>query len=44
MCVSGGQLQTEEGCDGWVVSSESCSFGAIGAKLYCEVMPGMTFM
>lgn len=30
----------KEGCDGWVVSSESCSFGAIGARLYREVLPG----
>ena len=26
--------------DGWVVSSESCSFGGIGAKYYREVLPG----
>lgn len=26
--------------DGWVVSSESCSFNSIGAKYYREVLPG----
>lgn len=26
--------------EGWVVSSESCSFQAIGAKYYREVIPG----
>nr|XP_006000233.1 PREDICTED: amidophosphoribosyltransferase [Latimeria chalumnae] len=26
--------------EGWVVSSESCSFQSIGAKYYCEVQPG----
>lgn len=30
----------EDGCDGFVVSSESCSFGAIGARYYREVLPG----
>ncbi|KAL4230340.1 hypothetical protein ACF0H5_010723 [Mactra antiquata] len=35
-----GQRQTDDSCDGWVVSSESCSFGAIGARLYREVLPG----
>ena len=25
---------------GWVVSSESCSFGGIGARYYREVLPG----
>lgn len=33
----------EEGCAGWVVSSESCSFGAIGARFYREVLPGNGF-
>ncbi|KAF4070940.1 hypothetical protein AMELA_G00279170 [Ameiurus melas] len=32
----GGEKDTE----GWVVSSESCSFQSIGAKYYCEVRPG----
>ncbi|WAQ98106.1 PUR1-like protein [Mya arenaria] len=37
----GSMLQNgEDSCDGYVVSSESCSFGAIGAKLYREVLPG----
>ncbi|XP_056010427.1 amidophosphoribosyltransferase-like [Ostrea edulis] len=26
--------------DGWVVSSESCSFNSIGAKYFREVLPG----
>ena len=30
----------EEICEGWVVSSESCSFQSIGAKYYREVLPG----
>ncbi|CAI5678483.1 unnamed protein product [Oreochromis niloticus] len=30
----------EEDTDGWVVSSESCSFQSIGAKYYREVLPG----
>ena len=30
----------ETECEGWVVSSESCSFQAIGAKYYREVLPG----
>lgn len=29
--------------DGWVVSSESCSFNSIGAKYYREVLPGEFF-
>ncbi|XP_064636847.1 amidophosphoribosyltransferase-like [Lineus longissimus] len=34
--------ENEYGCDceGWVVSSESCSFQAIGAKYYREILPG----
>lgn len=28
--------------DGYVVSSESCAFQAIGAKYYREVLPGQT--
>ena len=27
-------------CDGWVVSSESCSFQSIGAAYHREVLPG----
>uniref|UniRef100_A0A7N6A3C3 Amidophosphoribosyltransferase n=1 Tax=Anabas testudineus TaxID=64144 RepID=A0A7N6A3C3_ANATE len=30
----------EEDTEGWVVSSESCSFQSIGAKYYREVLPG----
>ena len=26
--------------EGWVVSSESCSFNAVGAAYYREVLPG----
>ena len=31
----------EELCEGWIVSSESCSFQSVGAKYYREVFPGM---
>uniref|UniRef100_A0A668A2V3 Amidophosphoribosyltransferase n=1 Tax=Myripristis murdjan TaxID=586833 RepID=A0A668A2V3_9TELE len=35
------KLHTSEGdTEGWVVSSESCSFQSIGAKYYREVLPG----
>ena len=30
----------EQMVDGWVVSSESCSFNSIGAKYFREVLPG----
>ncbi|KAK2811562.1 hypothetical protein Q5P01_000193 [Channa striata] len=30
----------EQDTEGWVVSSESCSFQSIGAKYYREVLPG----
>ena len=30
----------EDEMEGWVVSSESCSFQAIGARYYREVLPG----
>ncbi|KAK7889592.1 hypothetical protein WMY93_025152 [Mugilogobius chulae] len=30
----------EEDTEGWVVSSESCSFQSIGARYYREVLPG----
>ncbi|KAK7489850.1 hypothetical protein BaRGS_00018872 [Batillaria attramentaria] len=30
----------ESDIDGWVVSSESCSFNAVGAAYYRDVMPG----
>uniref|UniRef100_A0A6Q2YEV6 Amidophosphoribosyltransferase n=1 Tax=Esox lucius TaxID=8010 RepID=A0A6Q2YEV6_ESOLU len=33
-------LAGEGDTEGWVVSSESCSFQSIGAKYYREVMPG----
>lgn len=32
--------EEEEGTEGWVVSSESCSFQSIGAKYFREVLPG----
>ena len=31
---------SNEGVDGWVVSSESCAFTSIGAKFFREVLPG----
>lgn len=36
-CWSGAE---EEDTEGWVVSSESCSFQSIGARYYREVLPG----
>ncbi|KAH3842001.1 amidophosphoribosyltransferase-like [Dreissena polymorpha] len=39
-CTGNVSLQADDSCEGWVVSSESCSFGAIGARLYRDVMPG----
>jgi amidophosphoribosyltransferase len=42
--ISGISIADKEGSDseteGWVVSSESCSFTSIGAKYYREVIPG----
>ena len=34
------KLVDDEECDGWIVSSESCSFQSIGASYYREVLPG----
>ena len=38
--VSMFNLGVDEGCEGYVVASESCSFGAIGARYHREVLPG----
>ncbi len=38
--LSGRLEMDEEDYEGWVVSSESCSFQSIGAKYHREVLPG----
>ncbi|XP_043546340.1 amidophosphoribosyltransferase [Chiloscyllium plagiosum] len=37
---SSGEAYNETETEGWVVSSESCSFQSIGARYYREILPG----
>ncbi|CAM9453802.1 amidophosphoribosyltransferase [Lampetra fluviatilis] len=39
-CMSSPGTNVEGDTEGWVVSSESCSFQSIGARFYQEVRPG----
>ena len=38
--MAGKKEVDKDDLDGWVVSSESCSFNSIGARYYREVLPG----
>lgn len=45
VCVLTAKQEIEDAePDGWVVSSESCSFNPVGASYYRDVLPGLWFI